>query len=66
MKKKPTYELKNWTLEEIGGSYRLRGKVYGRADVSAGDFIITTNLKSIDFDKSIAETKNSIYKLEKN
>lgn len=66
MDKKPKFDLKNWTLEDNGGSYRLRGRVYGRSDVSVGDWIFTTNLKSIDFEKGIAETKNSIYKLEKN
>lgn len=63
---KPNYKLTNWRIEDLGGMYRLRGQIWGRDDFDEGQIIVTTNLKSIDFEKGIAETKNSIYKLEKN
>ena len=63
---KNTMTLKNWKLNCNGSGYYLTGDIYGdeKKRFEDGLHIITSSLKSIDFESSIAKTKNSIYNLD--
>jgi len=65
-KAKFTATLKDWRISDTHGFYRLMGKIYDDAEGRFEDStaILTSRLRSIDFEKGIAKTKNSTYKLE--
>ncbi len=72
MEEKPKVVLKNWCLEQhpdgVGRYYyRLTGNAYGHPKypyITEGESIYTSKLISVDFVTGIAETLNTIYKLE--
>jgi hypothetical protein len=58
-------ELRNWLITNMYGDHRISGDIYGdtRGKFKDGDNVVTSPLKSIDFDARVAKTKNSIYAL---
>lgn len=53
--------LRNWGIEDRGEYYALRGQVYGHDRFTDGEWVKTSCLLHIDFEKGEAETKNTIY-----
>lgn len=61
MKREST--LTNWTIVDRGGLYCLRGDTLNDDRFKNGETVTTSMLEKIDFVKSVAETKNTIYRL---
>ena len=59
-------ELRDWKIEERYNGYILSGNIYNdeKGRFTDGVLITTSRLKSIDFEKGIANTKNSTYVLK--
>jgi hypothetical protein len=64
--------LENWSIiEDSSNPYlapecrkkRLQGNIYGDARFEDGTSVTTSSLQSIDIDKKIAQTKNTVYQL---
>lgn len=55
--------LRNWTLVEVVDGRILRGMVYDHPLLRDGMDIDTSLVKSIDFEKGIAITRNTEYTL---
>lgn len=62
--KKPVATLDAWRFDETVDFPRLRGVVSGHPSFEDGELVGTSRLLRIDFEKGIAETKNTIYKLK--
>jgi hypothetical protein len=61
MKREST--LTNWEIIKNDGWFQLRGTVLNDSRWSDGEMVRTSMLEKIDFQKGIAETKNTIYRL---
>jgi len=62
-KNKRVSTITNWKIEDMGDYFRLTGSVFGDDRFEEGEPIYTSMLLRIDFEKNIAETKNTIYNL---
>lgn len=61
---KPKYKLVDWKLNDVGTSYCLLGKLIGKREgFREGEVLVTSRIIRIDFEKKLAETKNSFYEL---
>lgn len=64
MKEKPLKgTIERWTIDKKNGVAIVVGEIYGHPDASNGNFIKTSKLVRMDFEKMEAETLNSRYKL---
>lgn len=61
MKREST--MSNWEIVCMGDWFRLCGNVVNDARFPDGDKVYTSMLLRVDFEKGIAETKNTIYRL---
>lgn len=61
MKRKST--LSDWELVSMGDWFQLRGRVLNDDRFSDRDMIHTSMVLRVDFEKGIAETRNTEYKL---
>lgn len=61
-----TNYLKNWTIEKIGGSCVVIGKIYNdiKKRFVDGTKIHTSKILKADFISGLVETLNSVYHLE--
>ena len=59
--------LKNWQLRRIGNSVVAVGEIYndGKGRFTDGAFVRTSRIVLADFERGIIQTKNSVYRLEK-
>ena len=60
-------ELRDWNIEHhYSGSVILNGKIYNdeKGRFRDGTFVRTPRLRSVDFEKGVAKTKNSTYLLK--
>lgn len=62
-----TAKLRNWKIVNMGDYYKLSGDIYNdsRKEFTDGETVITSKLKSIDFDLHVASTMNTFYELQK-
>lgn len=58
--------LKNWRIDQLYGDFILIGNIYGdpRGERADGTEVVTSRIKSVDFEKMEAITKNSVYSLD--
>lgn len=59
--------LKDWFITRtITGSIQLHGHIYNdsKGRFADGKAIVTSNLRNIDFETGVANTKNSTYNLD--
>lgn len=61
MKREST--ITDWVIENMGDWYRLNGYCLNDDRWPDGVHIHTSMLERIDFEKGIAETRNTIYRL---
>jgi hypothetical protein len=61
MKKRKSF-IKSWSIKNIQDIFILNG--YGTDERFDNEWVRSSRLIKIDFEKKIAETKNTIYKLE--
>jgi hypothetical protein len=69
---KPTVRLELWAVvgstnrsayEKLQPGGLLLGKAYGHQRIQTGMFIFTSPIVRVDFERNIAETKNTCYQL---
>ena len=63
-KEKPTVRISQWYLSRYSDGYALKGNVQDHPRFRPNYFVETSKLLSIDFEKNLAETLNTIYVLE--
>lgn len=64
LNEKPEAILTKWRLTKFfGGEPCLHGVVTGHPTVADGQTVYTSTVRSIDFEKKVAVTQNTIYKL---
>jgi len=61
---KRTSTLTNWKIEDRGDWYSLIGSVINDERFDNGEVVRTSMIEKIDFVRGIAETKNTIYRLQ--
>ena len=61
MKREST--MSNWELACMGDWFQLRGNVVNDDRFPDGDMVYTSRVLRVDFEKGIAETKNTIYRI---
>lgn len=56
--------LKNWRIYRCADGAMLMGRAYGHPRFEDGKFIMTSKVKSVDFESGKAITQNTEYTLE--
>lgn len=57
-------ELRNWKIHQHPtGPYQLAGNIYNdtKGRFNDGDYVVTSQIKSIDFENGVAQTRNTKY-----
>ena len=59
--------LKKWYLRRIGNSVVACGEIYndGKGRFADGTFVRTSRIINADFERGIIQTRNSVYRLDK-
>jgi len=56
--------LENWyKTKNYDGSYALYGIIYGHKEIEDGKFVKTSEIVSMNDEKTVAETLNTVYDL---
>jgi hypothetical protein len=57
--------LKDWSFVRSGKYTAISGIVEGDGKFPSGKRIVTSRIVKMDFDRMVAQTRNSVYALEK-